>query len=281
MTDHAPRYREIAPSGLLAQHVRCIWRLTGRVTEPVPEPIIPDGCAELVLNLGEPFVERASDGSVSRQPRRLVAGQITRALTVAPSGAIDIWGIRFHPWSAAGFFGVSGGELRDQVVALDDVSTDLDRSMGVLDDNESDAARETALVSALSTRARALPAISPLAKQLVTVAAQSNDELSVRGLAKRVGVSTRRVQVVFRDRVGLSPKQLLRINRYQRALGLARANPELPWSTIAARAGYYDQAHLLHDSNEIAGATPAKLLGRDAGLTEVFLSDRPHPSGGY
>ena len=41
-----------------------------------------------------------------------------------------------------------------------------------------------------------------------------------------------------------------------------------------ARAGYYDQAHLLHESNEIAGTTPAKLLGRDAALTEVFLSDR-------
>lgn len=274
MADHAPRYLEIAPSGLIAQHVRCVWRLTGRVSDAAPEPIIPDGCAELVLNVGDPFAERASDGSMSHQPRRLVAGQITRALAVAPSGHIDIWGIRFHPWSASAFLGVSGEELRDRVIPLDAIASRIDRLLDDWDCETSDEARERALIDLLSMRARALPSVDPVAQRLVVAATRSEDDLSVRGLAKRVGLGARRVQAVFRDRVGLSPKQLLRINRYQRALGLARANPELSWSTIAARAGYYDQAHLLHESNDIAGTTPAKLLGRDAALTEVFLFDR-------
>jgi AraC-like DNA-binding protein len=97
----------------------------------------------------------------------------------------------------------------------------------------------------------------------------------VNGLARRAGVSTRRVQSLFRDRVGLSPKQLLRIARFQHALALARTNAGLSWSAIAMRAGYYDQAHLIHESNDIVGCTPAALLGRDASLTDAFL---PNPA---
>jgi AraC-like DNA-binding protein len=273
MTEIGPHYREIAPTGILAQHVRCIWRLTGCITEPSPEPIIPDGCAELVLNVGEPFVEQASDGSTHRQPPRLVAGQITRALTVGPSGQIDIWGVRFHPWSAAAFLGVSADELRDAVMPLDDVAPRLERVVRPLEATGNSDVFERELVAALNARAAALPAVDPLAQRLVVAAARSRDDMTVRGLAKRTGLGARRVQVVFRDRVGLSPKQLLRINRFQRALGLARREPELSWGTIAIRAGYYDQAHLVHDSNDIAGTTPAKLLGRETALTELFLAD--------
>jgi AraC-like DNA-binding protein len=211
---------------------------------------------------------------MSHQPRRLVAGQITRALAVAPSGNIDIWGVRFHPWSAATFLGVSGDELRDRVIPLAAIASRIDRLLGDWDGDTSDIVRERALIDALSTRVSAIPSVDPVAQRLVAAAIRSEDTLSVRGLAKRVGLGSRRVQAVFRDRVGLSPKQLLRINRFQRALGLARASAELSWSTIAIRAGYYDQAHLLHESNEIAGMTPARLLRRDAALTELFLSDR-------
>jgi len=273
MTDSAPQYREIAPTGILAAHLRCIWRLSGYVDATAAEPIIPDGCAEIVVNVGEPFVEQASDGSVTRQPARLVAGQITRALTVGPSGRIDIWGVRFHPWSAAAFLGVSGDELRDRVESLDAVASALDSALKAIEcADDRDSVRENVLTAALAKHAATLPRVHPLARRLVDAASRSRTDLSVRGLAKSAGLGTRRVQAVFRDQVGLSPKQLLRINRFQRALALARSQSSLSWSAIALCAGYYDHAHLLHDSREIAGMTPSQLLGRDASLTELFLS---------
>lgn len=33
------------------------------------------------------------------------------------------------------------------------------------------------------------------------------------------------------------------------------------------------QAHPIYESNEIVGCTPAVLLGRDAALTDAFLTD--------
>ena len=64
----------------------------------------------------------------------------------------------------------------------------------------------------------------------------------------------------FDDNVGLSPKQLLRVTRFQRALRIARSEPALSWGRVAHLAGFYDHAHLIHDSNDIAGCTPSEWL---------------------
>src|SRR4029077_4175215 len=131
------RYHELAPPSHLRQHIRCIWRLEGAgpaVGAAAAEPIVPDGCVEMVLNMGAPFVRHLPDGSSHFQPRRLVAGQISRAVSIAPSGTIDLWGVRFHPWSAASFLGVSAGELRDQFLAVADASSALENDLRRLEE---------------------------------------------------------------------------------------------------------------------------------------------------
>src|SRR5215211_8266437 len=111
------QYYEIVPAAPLSEYVRCVWRLSAPSggLGPSPAPIVPDGCVELVLNLGDPFIRHTSGAAPYHQPLALVAGQISRAITIAPAGRIDLWGIRFHPWSAAAFLGTSGDELRDSI----------------------------------------------------------------------------------------------------------------------------------------------------------------------
>jgi AraC-like DNA-binding protein len=273
MSEHHVQYREITPPPALAPFVRCIWRLHGNGNGATSgaEPIIPDGCAEIVVNVGDPFIRHTADGSWHRQPLRLVAGQITRALTLEPSGRIDIWGIRFHPWCAAIFLGASASELRDRLFSLDEVARPLDDAFSAVGDARSEAAAERAIVDALLRRASRLALPAPNVPGLVRFASSSSETTSVSRLARQAGVSSRRIQLLFRDQVGLSPKQLLRITRFQRALRLARTRPELSWGRVAQLAGFYDQAHLIHDSNEIAGCTPRALVDRGAALTEAFL----------
>ena len=272
MTDPEFHYREIAPPPALAPFVRCIWRLRG-TSGGAAEPIIPDGCAEIVINVGDPFVRYSATGSGEVQPARLVAGQITRALTVQPSGRIDVWGIRFHPWCARAFLDVPAVELRDQVVALGDASASLDEMLSTVADSCDEHVAERRILDVLTRHASRMSVSCATVPHLVMFAASGSDVDSVSKLSGAAGVSTRRLQTLFRDHVGLSPKQLLRVTRFQRALRMARTQPGLSWSRIAALTGFYDQAHLIHDANEIAGCTPAALVRRDAPITDAFLSD--------
>ena len=85
-------YREIQPGPALAPWVRCFWFLRGQPGVK-PQPILPDGCVEIVVHLGSPFVELRA-GNVGRQPANLVVGQMTRAVTVVPT--ILLTAIRPH-----------------------------------------------------------------------------------------------------------------------------------------------------------------------------------------
>src|SRR4051794_31660042 len=121
MSDGGPRYHEISPTGLVARYVRCIWRLTGRGDGVRTEPIVPDGCGEIVLHAGDPFVQRNANGSLTEQPHAVVVAQLSRAMEIGPTGRIDVWGIRFHPWASSSFLGVPAHELCDRAYGLDDI----------------------------------------------------------------------------------------------------------------------------------------------------------------
>jgi AraC-like DNA-binding protein len=273
MSDDTLHYIELAPPPALTPYVRCLWRMRGVADEGAPaEPIIPDGCAELVLNFGDAFV-RHSQGGTHRQPLRLVAGQITQAVTVQPSGRIDLWGVRFHPWGAAPFLGFCGAELQDCLTSLNDVAAPLERELSSLGDESSDAVRFDNICARLTRELGRARVVGLRVPALIALIEGMREPFTVRALARHAGLGVRRVQALFRDEVGLSPKQLHRIHRYQRALAIHRAEPSLTWSAIASRAGYHDQAHLNHDSRDIAGRTPAELLGTSSEFTEAFLSD--------
>jgi transcriptional regulator GlxA family with amidase domain len=152
-----------------------------------------------------------------------------------------------------------------KVVPLDAAAATIDRLLASVRDEPTESAQRRAIVAGLTRHATRLLDTGDALMRLVAFAAGSREPMTVRALAREVGLGTRRVQVLFRDGVGPSPKQLLRITRYQRALSLRREHARLSWSAIAVRAGYFDQAHLIHESRDIAGCTPNVLLGSEGG----------------
>ena len=75
-------------------------------------------------------------------------------------------------------------------------------------------------------------------------------------ICDRLGRSRRHLAVRFREQVGLPPKTVGRIMRFDRAVSLlAREDAEL--AGVAFECGYYDQAHLNRDFREFAGVSPA------------------------
>jgi transcriptional regulator GlxA family with amidase domain len=94
--------------------------------------------------------------------------------------------------------------------------------------------------------------------------------VSVAELAERLGLSRRSLERRFRQQVGLLPKQLARVLRFQRALQMREQAPADGWPAIALECGYYDQAHLIRDFREFSGQTPAAFRGEE--MTGYFVS---------
>jgi hypothetical protein len=69
------KFREIAPIPELKPIVECIWTLEGKPDHAAGqiEPVLPDGCPELVMQFGDPFERIRTDGNtlVGISPKRL------------------------------------------------------------------------------------------------------------------------------------------------------------------------------------------------------------------
>jgi AraC-like DNA-binding protein len=81
-------------------------------------------------------------------------------------------------------------------------------------------------------------------------------------LSSELGWSRKRLVASFRDEVGLPPKTVGRVLRFQRATRVLDADRSPDWAKLAFDCGYYDQSHLIRDFNEFAGASPTEYVAR-------------------
>ena len=84
----------------------------------------------------------------------------------------------------------------------------------------------------------------------------SDGAVPVASLAEEVGWSRRHLAARFREHVGLPPKALARILRFERAAERLRRGADL--ADAALDSGYYDQAHFNRDFRAFAGLTPTE-----------------------
>jgi AraC-like DNA-binding protein len=80
---------------------------------------------------------------------------------------------------------------------------------------------------------------------------------AVGALAEELGWSRKRIVARFRDEVGLPPKAVARLIRFERARELSG---KMPWAELALECGYYDQSHLINEFRAITGRTPETFL---------------------
>jgi AraC-like DNA-binding protein len=262
------------PTATLAATVKAIWCARGTKEEfDAPEPIVPDGCVEIVLNLGDRFIN-ADTGE--RQPRALLAGQMTRPVVALPTGEVDLIGVRFRTGRAGAAMRVPMWELQDQLIAASAVVDGIDR---VTDDlrNVPHADRLQYLTQALSERLDAVDADSMSAvDHALAIIGRSQGNVAIERVARLVGVTRRHLERQFREYVGLGAKHLARIARIHSALDLLQQKPLMSGAEIAAACGYSDQAHLIRECRALAGATPTRLDTTPSSLSGLMRNPIPN-----
>lgn len=92
-------------------------------------------------------------------------------------------------------------------------------------------------------------------------------------LSDEIGYSQKHFIDLFRQRVGVTPKQYLRIMRFQKAVLAIERSERLAWSHLARASGYYDQAHFIHDFKQFSGFTPGEYRKRKGGTLNYIPVD--------
>jgi AraC-like DNA-binding protein len=96
---------------------------------------------------------------------------------------------------------------------------------------------------------------NPVQRAIQCVAA-ANGNVDLDNVAGAANLSPRSFRRRCLEESGLGPKHLCRVLRFRHACRLARNSARPDWAAIAIDAGYFDQAHFIHDFREFTGLTP-------------------------
>lgn len=81
---------------------------------------------------------------------------------------------------------------------------------------------------------------------------------SIGALSRALSCSRKTVIKRFQAQIGLSPKAVAGILRFEHATGRLRAGSDESWSELALACGYFDQAHFNRDFRRYSGRTPTE-----------------------
>ncbi len=246
-------YREFA-AGALSPFAECFW--SGEAVAGVPSnPILPDGCMDIVF---------WPEGGLR------VVGTMTTQQTVALPPGAQLVGIRFRPGMAGFFLGDVAPELVDRWTPLEDLwgarGRRLHRELG---DSATAAARFLMLSHALPPPEHGLDSV----RRAISAIVAAGGAVDLDWVASQARLSPRQFRRRSIEETGLAPKHLCRVLRFRRATALAA---RLGWAEVAAECGYSDQAHLIRDFREFAGAPPTGFARGEARGPDV---SRRRPSG--
>ena len=189
-----------------------------------------------------------------------VAGLTDGPVMVEHPGSARCLQVDLAPLAARRLLGLPMSELANRSVALEDV---LGRPAAELVERVAAApswADGFALVDrALTARLADAPPPDPGVAWSLGRLGRSGGTAPIGELVRELGWSHRRLIARFRDEVGLPPKLVARIVRFERLGRVLAAEAGADMARAAAECGYFDQAHLAREVRDLAGVTPTAL----------------------
>jgi len=222
---------------------------------------LPPGSSYLSSMLPHPAcnlsVERGHQRDEVGADPFVVTGVVTKRFDVTIRDSGWVYAAKFRPGGLAALTGVHARSLRDATVP----------ASAVLDPDTTDALRELAPRASRDDSRRHFDAVlSRVASTptddyllLLDVIAAMLDERSLLKVAQvevKCGVGTRSLQRLFERYVGVSPKWVLSRYRMHDVVTDLDAGYGGSLADLAAKYGWFDQAHFTREFTELVGVPP-------------------------
>jgi AraC-like DNA-binding protein len=265
-------YRSRAPRPPLDGLVHDVYYLAG--TPPYRRLTLPAAPAPLlIVNLGAPFHIRAGkDVEAAEYADGCVVSTPTRAWDFGypvPSRSV---GVHFKPWGLAPFLPMAAVELCDRPSTIEHVwgrpaIAELRVQLAAVAEPDQ---MLTLLEEGLLRQLREVHGLD-LVRHVSTAIAATGGTVPIGDLIAAGGVSSTSLARSFKEIIGVTPKRLARAHRFSTTvLSIDPAEP-IDWADLAARAGYFDQAHFGHEFREFTGFSPTRYVE----VRRRFLREHP------
>lgn len=191
-------------------------------------------------------------------PCCLLSGPRLKSVRSAPAETMQVIGIRLRPGVAFLLTGVCAERWVGRRASLDNLLGPCVSELAVQISRSPHTDAQFDLLESFLVARLAGKEVDRRVSIALHLIQRSRGAIRVPDLARQCGLSCRQLERLLRVWVGISPKPLARIARFQAALVCAGEQPASEWTYVAAEQNYVDQAHLIHEFSGFTGASPTR-----------------------
>jgi len=262
-------YERFSPAGYLREVIDHVWLVDSGVLPGVRrEILIPNGRAGLAVALGDAGTRHDPVSGAEWPNAASVFGIMTRPQVIGQVGVSSYAGVEFTPWGLAAL-GLPA--LVDEVRQLADW-VGPETTAGLVAELRSEPfgqARADRLAGFLAAR-MTTTAAPPIVAEAVRAIDELRGQVAVADVVRRCATSYSTLYRVFRQNVGIGPKQYAEIIRYYHFVGGLLGGPADAAATLSALHGYYDQAHAARDFKRYTGVSATSFLAVQNGIAALM-----------
>ena len=276
MAREGMRYWRLQPDVRLRPWILCYW-----MVEPDPETataqsaaasdpdklqlLIPDGHSEIVFRLAGSFTRWDIDKPDVRAQMcaSYVIGGRSKSVFTRSIGGLRLAGVKLDPRALRALIKMPLTEFRDNTVACADLGA---TALSDLEDEVANLRTVDQLVSVLdrfflrrlTDEVGEETAVSHLLERIrATQGAQS-----ILQWAREQRIDSRTLERRFVARMGMTPKQYARIDRFK--WSYRQLSSHRPGERCTHLEPYYDESHFSHEFRHFVGTSPMSWLGKSA-----------------
>lgn len=253
-------YEVHKPAGLLADYIENIIFFDGYTAEHRVDKLLPDGGIYLIINMLEK-PERLYKNEKLDDYREFtgcfISGQHKNYIFIEADHASNM-ALKFKPGGAHPFFDFPISRLNNKVMQLQPILGDVVEELRKKIISEKSIPKKFELLEHyLLSIMKPQQVQQEKFSEVLQFLSQSPELANIKSLAAKMGVSQKHLITLFSRQVGLTPKALGRIYRFQKVIAALENNKAIDWLQMSTDCGYYDQAHFIRDFYAFSGIRPS------------------------
>jgi AraC-like DNA-binding protein len=240
-----------APSEALLPFVKHYWIINWDLEGQAPyfQDVVPNPCVNLVIE----------------DHRSGIYGVASQMYTTRIEGKGRVFGVKFQPGGFYPFLNSPLAGITDQALSIEAVLGTEAIAYEQQLRSVTDSADIIALTEAFFLRRLPQQDVSiTLINQIITRILEDHELTKVEQICEAFDINKRKLQRLFSQYVGISPKWVIKLYRLQNAAEVMDKSSHYDSLKLSAELGYYDQSHFIKDFKSIIGKTPDEYAKRPA-----------------